>query len=135
MEAEAAHPAAAESQQQLTTAKANSPSQPQELVVFTAWQVETSTAQAGAVADYDAVARPDGAATAEENRPAETASRITVTRMILTVYPADVRKAVTPDKAANPASKPQANSSSQIRPVLHRPAMLPFGSGWLVIQL
>jgi beta-lactamase regulating signal transducer with metallopeptidase domain len=93
---------------------------PQQLIVFTAWeQVETSAPATQTVADYDTApaaysnasskASNDAAPKSDTGKPSkdQTPSRVTVTRLILRIVPAD------------------SNSS--------QPAAMPMG--WFVIQL
>jgi beta-lactamase regulating signal transducer with metallopeptidase domain len=111
--------------------------QPQEWVVLTSWQVQTSAPAAGEAADYDAGAKPSGMEHDAESRPSEPANRITVTRLILTVYPANPDARSAQAKQAGSVPRPVSSSSSRsvTKTLLSRPAMLPFDSGWLVIQL
>lgn len=122
--------------------------QPQGWVVFTAWQVQTSTQSAGITADYETDANGAARQTANENenaaasatssQPSAPASQITVTRLILRIYPA--RPAASSAAGSThaqqaPISRPDSSSNSDTKPVLSRPTALPFDSGWLVIQL
>jgi len=109
--------------------------EPQQWIVLTSWQqVEPSKAKPGRVADYDTeTGQQDAAADQPAN---QRATQVTVTRLILRVYPAS---ALSPMGSATLASKPRvqaagAHSSSTPKPILDLPAV-PFGDGWLVIQL
>jgi hypothetical protein len=119
--------------------------EPQEWIVLTSWrQVEPSTAKTGRVADYDTGAEQENSSTNQAaNRAANPAAnlagnQVTVTRLILRVYPAD---AITNAGSATASGKPAAktagagpHSISTPKPILDLPAV-PFGDGWLVIQL
>jgi beta-lactamase regulating signal transducer with metallopeptidase domain len=99
-----------------SVASADQDSEPQ-YFVLTAWiETRTSTLQAREIADYDTGAP-------EQPQTGESATQITVTRLILAVYPV----------AAAPtwASGSQGPQSSE--PV--RPPAPPAASGWLVFQL
>ncbi len=133
METQSAHLASMEPKQQLLKAvthnadpNAASPAQPQEWVVFTSWQVESPAQIAGKTADYDTGAQTAAAATETSSKPSQAPSRITVTQLIFRVDPVKQASDSAPAKKA-----PSAHSNS----VLPRPAVLPFDSGWLVIQL
>jgi beta-lactamase regulating signal transducer with metallopeptidase domain len=102
--------------------------QPQAWAVLATWQVQSSTPEAGEAADYDGKAQSNGQAQ-EHGKPSQLASRITVTRLILRVYPAG------PAAAAPASNSPASNASSMKKPAFASPAVLPFGNGWLVIQL
>jgi hypothetical protein len=85
--------------------------------VLTAWiETRISTVQAREIADYDAGAP-------EQPQTGDVATQITVTRLILAVYPVAA--------APTPASGTQETSSS--KPV--RPPAPPAASAWLVFQL
>jgi hypothetical protein len=135
----------AEPRQQLAKAQMPGPgtapaqqTQGQEWVVLTTWQTQVSSPKAGETADYDTAAKPDGTASGAGSQPSAPASQITVTRLILQVYPANP----TANPAANsapaqqaPGSKPDSNTTPRSKPVSNRQAALPFYSGWLVFQL
>jgi beta-lactamase regulating signal transducer with metallopeptidase domain len=99
----------------------------QQFIIFTAWtQVEASSPIAQTMADYDTAASVNPAAKNEsldsDNAPNNpTTSRITVTRLIFRVLPPN----------SKPASKASPNSGASSA----LPAAIPFGDGWLVIQL
>ena len=142
-EAQPAHLASTEPKQQMLKAvmpgprtKTASPAQSQEWVVFTSWQVESSAQTAGMIADYDTDARQTEATTDETSgEPSAAQNRITVTQLILKIDPV---KQASANQASDstPVKKAQStNSNSVVKPVLHWPAPLPFGTGWLVIQL
>jgi beta-lactamase regulating signal transducer with metallopeptidase domain len=97
--------------------------QSQTYVVFTAWEVtRISTRQAREVTDYDAGAAAQPQNSAPNGRLAsEPATQITVTRLILGVYPA--------------SSVPGQKTSHATCSSSGRPAALPADSGWLVFQL
>lgn len=91
-------------------------------VVFTAWeQVRTLRRSSTPVADYDADAgnqqQSAGAGSDSESQPAQ----ITITQVILTVYPA--------------ASAPQAKGKNVAGSHSGLPAAVPFDGGWLVFRL
>jgi beta-lactamase regulating signal transducer with metallopeptidase domain len=96
----------------------------QEFVVLTAWEeVQTSSANARSIADYDTSAsEQDHAATGRPDASQET--QISVTRMILVVYPANAYPA---SAATGVQSALKTGSTS------HRPASS--YSGWLFFQL
>jgi hypothetical protein len=145
--------ASASPRQQLVKATASGPRagsgrETPEWVVLTEWRVQGIPQRAVTVSDYDTGASPAPADSASGPADANRAGQITVTRMILRVYPAtqaqgpsssaggpsalrsfsDASQA-TPDPAAKSASKPASNSFSD------QPAAIPFGDGWLVFQL
>jgi beta-lactamase regulating signal transducer with metallopeptidase domain len=104
---------------------------PQQWIVLTTWeQVQTPAAGSGAAADFSANADPDAGAPAQ---PGNTGTRqIAVTQWILRVYPASAISAPNPNAhAGRNSARPNTNFDS----VLHRQAVLPLASGWLVIQL
>jgi beta-lactamase regulating signal transducer with metallopeptidase domain len=107
--------------------------EPQEWVVLTTWQVQSPARGPQATADYDIGARPSEPA--QDGQPSESASRITVTRLILKIYPVTAARDSAQAKPERAASKPTANSTSVAKTILGRPALLPFDSGWLVLQL
>jgi beta-lactamase regulating signal transducer with metallopeptidase domain len=130
-----AHLGATEPRQQLLKAVTPEPraaqsAQPQEWVVFTAWQVQSPAQKAGETADYDTAAQAAGATNATTGEPSQAPSRITVTQLIFTVSPPNRDAKPAPDKDA-----PAAHSTSLTQPVSNHPAPLPFDGGWLVIQL
>ncbi len=103
---------------------------PQQWIVLTTWeQVEVPAAGAGTTADFGA----DSAAAALAQPGKSNARQITVTQLILRVYPANA----VPARGA----KAQAAGANSTRPnpvfnsVLHRQAVVPLSSGWLVIRL
>jgi beta-lactamase regulating signal transducer with metallopeptidase domain len=136
LEARSPELAAAEARQQWVKAGmadrgAATAQQPQEWVVLTTWQVQSTAQEAGEtddMADYDRSAQP--AANDVDSQPSQAASRTTITRLILRVYPATPAAGSAAAKQA-PVSRPDSSSKS----IVSRPAMLPFDSGWLVIQL
>ncbi len=99
-----------------------------QFIVFTAWeQVQTLSRRRRAIADYDTGANTDTAAASQQNGRAnntpasQPATQITVTRVILAVYPVS---SASPSKASH-----TADSNS------HRQAAVPFDGGWLVFEL
>jgi len=70
---------------------ATAPAQGQEFVVLTAWEeVQTSVTRTRPIADYDTGAGAREQISDMTSRPAATrATEITVTRIVLVVYPAD----------------------------------------------
>jgi hypothetical protein len=120
--------------------------QPQEWLVVTTWQVQT-TFKAQNVADYDDGTPADKARMADaasQNQRAETrpAATMAVTRMFLGVYRASqVAQATT--QATGKTTAPAASSTdlkslsnSLSNQQAARPlGAVPFGDGWLVIQL
>jgi len=93
---------------------------PQQWVVFTAWEQVQTRATSGRIADYDTGADAAG-------QP----GRMIVTRMILRVYPV----AAVTDSAQSSPSAPRPGSNSISKSISHQSAALPFGDGWLVLQL
>jgi beta-lactamase regulating signal transducer with metallopeptidase domain len=93
----------------------------EQLIVFTAWeQVDTPAPNAQTVADYDT--EPANKATpAPVDSNNATTRHITVTRLVFKVVP----------QAS--ASDPRPGSGAHSEPA--QPAAIPFGDGWLVIQL
>jgi beta-lactamase regulating signal transducer with metallopeptidase domain len=112
----------------LPASQATQATQP-EYLVFTAWEVtRTSAWQARAVADYDTGAAAEHQDSASKGRPASEPAtqitvmrQITVTRLILAVYPASFAP------STNAAHATGSNSG--------RPAAPPFDDGWLVFEL
>ena len=105
---------------------------PQQWIVLTTWeQVETPAAISGRVQDFSA--NTDSAAAAPAQPGKSNARQITVMQLILRVYPANA----VPARGA----KAQAAGANSTRPnpvfnsVLHRQAVVPLSSGWLVIRL
>jgi len=92
-------------------------------IVFTAWeQVRTVRRGSAPVADYDADAgNQRESAQAASDSESQPAAQITITRVILTVYPA--------------ASAPQANRKHIAGSRSDMPAAIPFDGGWLVFRL
>jgi bla regulator protein blaR1 len=109
--------------------------QTQEWVVLTSWQVQTSAPMAVGTADHVTSTKPNGSAQESGSRPSEPASSITVTRLILTVYPANPVASSARTNHAGSTSRPTSSANFVTKTFLSRPAMLPFDSGWLVIQL
>ncbi len=106
------------------TASAEAP-EPQ-IVVFTAWE-ETPRQAARAVADYDIGAEGDGPrAAAADQRSSEPPVRITVTRWIFAVYPANQPPAPPTSGARTPRT-----TDSHFR----RLPAPPVDGGWLVFEL
>jgi beta-lactamase regulating signal transducer with metallopeptidase domain len=143
--------ASASPRQQLATApgpRAGSGQEAPEWVVLTEWRVQGIPQREVMVADYDTGASATPADSASSAAGSNPAGQITVTRMILRVYPATQAQgprssaggssprhsfseaAQAPaGSAAKSASKPASNSFSD------QPAAIPFGDGWLVFQL
>jgi beta-lactamase regulating signal transducer with metallopeptidase domain len=120
---------------------------PQQWLVVTEWQVQTATFRAQNVADYDEAAPasdPESAnATGSQLAAAKPASSVAVTRMVLTVYTA-APVAQTAGQAKNKAVRQPTATSTELKSLPNRPAIrtltrpfgaVPFGDGWLVIQL
>jgi beta-lactamase regulating signal transducer with metallopeptidase domain len=125
--------ATAQARQQLVKAKL--PSQetmPQEWLVLTTWQVQTPAHESGNRADYDAGAESADAASTTASEPSQP-SQITVTRLILKVYPGKVYPGTS--AAAPQKQTPGAKPDSAAKKLLSQPMALPFDSSWLVIQL
>ena len=100
-------------------------------VVLTAWEeVRTSRRHGGRFADYDAGAtsQPQSADAADQTG-SETFTQITVTRLILAVYPISFGPNGSELNGSGPGAKP-AHAEDSGRP----PTQLP-ESGWLVFQL
>ena len=95
----------------------------EQFVIFTAWeQVDASAGVDNRIADYDAGGRPDatnssGDITGAPNTPAP--SRVTLTRLIFRVLPTGSTRVL----------------RSGAKPGISLPATIPFGDGWLVLQL
>jgi hypothetical protein len=124
--------------------------EPREWIVLTSWQeAQAPAVKTGLVADYD-TEKQDEAGDAVNHEPA---GRFAVTRLILRVYPASATAANQDSPQSSPASPsttPAAGITTQpaSRPTegantgassssksLNQPAAVPFGDGWLVIQL
>jgi beta-lactamase regulating signal transducer with metallopeptidase domain len=91
-------------------------------VIFTAWeQVSTLRHRNDRVADYDTSASSDLDAAAEGQTQSQPAAEVTVTRVILAVYPAE--------------SAPKANAKHATDSHSVRPPAIPFDGGWLIFQL
>ena len=121
--------------QVLVNAAASAPAlastQGQEFIVLTAWEeVQTSAPRAREVADYetdaDTQAQSDDAT---RERGTSPVSQISVTRLILFVYPATAATG-TPAAAATD-TKPARTTGSRS----HRPTASAFDGGWLFFQL
>jgi beta-lactamase regulating signal transducer with metallopeptidase domain len=118
------------------SAPAAASSQGQEFIVLTAWEeVETSAPQSSGtasreVADYGTSAGAQMQSDDSNAKPnASPAAQISVTRLILLVYPAN---AVTGSQAgAATDTKPAHATSSRF----HRPTASAFSGGWLFFQL
>jgi hypothetical protein len=106
-------------------------SQRQEFIVLTAWEeVETSAPRTREVADYETGAdtqMQSEDATSERNT--SPAAQISVTRLILLVYPANA--ATDSPSGATSDTQPAHTTSSHS----HRPIASAFGGGWLFFQL
>jgi beta-lactamase regulating signal transducer with metallopeptidase domain len=104
---------------------------PQQWIVLTTWeQVQTPAAGSGAGSDFSASADSKVAPA----QPGNTGTRqIAVTQLILRVYPANTLS--TKGRKAPAAVGNSARPNSSFKSVLHRQAILPLASGWLVIQL
>jgi hypothetical protein len=104
--------------------------EPQQWIVFTEWAQVQTPATSGAIADYntgsDAAGAPEPAASQRGD-----AGRITITRMILRVYPV----ASPSNSARSSDSAPHTGTNPVSKSVFHQSAAVPFGDGWLVIQL
>jgi beta-lactamase regulating signal transducer with metallopeptidase domain len=123
------------------TAAAKQTAQPQEWLVVTTWQVQT-TFRAQNVADYD-----DGAAKATDaaqDRSAKTrpVAGMAVTRMFLGVYRASQTAQAASRNSGDAANKTARSTATNtdLKSFSSQPAgrpwgAVPFGDGWLVIQL
>ncbi len=121
---------------QLRADKAQGIALPQQWIVLTTWeQVETPAAASGSVADFGANAdSPDANSTPASARRGLAGTRqIAVTQLILRVYPASAVSA--PGANAHAPGNISARGKTVFNSVLHRQALVPLGSGWLVIQL
>ena len=120
---------------EMPSPQANYAGQPQQWVVFAAWEQFQTRATSGQVADYDTGA--DAAATRQTDASQQTAGqqgdtgRITITRMIFRVCPV----AALGNSANSSKSPPRPDSNSVPKSISHQSAAVPFGDGWLVIQL
>jgi beta-lactamase regulating signal transducer with metallopeptidase domain len=114
-------------------ASAADPDDVPQWIVLTAWE-QVQTWNSNETADYDIGV---GANRASPGVPyaGEPANRITVTRLILSVYPASSVSRLLPGKQAAPASRPNTSSDSNPNSISAHTTALPLGSGWLVIQL
>jgi hypothetical protein len=108
--------------------KAEEPSAPaaaqeEGYIVVTTWeQVRTVRRRSAQVADYDADAGNHGEnAQAGSQSHSQPAAQITVTRVILRVYPA--------------SAAPKAHTKHATGSHSGLPAAVPFDGGWLVLQL
>ncbi len=100
----------------------------QELLVVTTWQWQADF-RAQNVADYDDGPRAE---TQKENRPANA---MAVTKMFVGVYRASqAAQAASQNKAANTMARPAAKTTD-LKTLDSRQTAVPFGDGWLVIQL
>ena len=115
------------------------------VVVLTAWEVVRTTHHRPApVADYDTgdQAGADPASNQEPDQPQaqpqnQPATQYIVTRLILSIEPAttpDSANSSNPAGASNPARATKALHSDLSQPI-RQPAAIPFGNGWLVLQL
>jgi beta-lactamase regulating signal transducer with metallopeptidase domain len=99
---------------------------PEQLIVFTAWeQVYIPEPSSQTIADYDtsvSASEPASKPAPSDIDPnSSTTSRITITRLVFKVVPQGT------------VSNPRAGSGVNNLPA--QPAAIPFGDGWLVIQL
>ena len=134
---------------QIPDTDAKQAARPREWLVVTTWQVQTSF-KAQNVADYDA-AQQEQQNTAEDaaqngRTHSSPAASMVVTRMFLGVYRASqtaqaagqVNSPMTGD-AAGKTGRPEATSSDlkslSSQPTARPLSAIPFGDGWLVIQL
>jgi len=131
-------------QQQLIQAEANGSEAPgsalpQQWIVLTTWeQVETPSAGSGRVSDFSVNAEDAGAGTAPARSPQSgmrqgITRQVTITQLILRIYPASALSA--PGRKAHAADASSVRANTGFSSVLHRQAVLPLDSGWLVIQL
>jgi hypothetical protein len=105
---------------------------PQQWIVLTTWeQVETPATDPDTATGFSANANSDVAAPAQPGKSGTR--RITVTQLILRVYPASA--ATAQDRNSQAAGESSARPLKDFNSVLHRQAVLPLSSGWLVIQL
>ena len=95
--------------------------------MLTTWQVQAPERESAGKADYDTGVESADTSDTIASQPSQP-SQITVTRLILKVYPGT--PAAAPEKQT-PGAKPDSASKT----LFYRPAALPFGNGWLVIQL
>jgi beta-lactamase regulating signal transducer with metallopeptidase domain len=104
------------------------PAPEQQFIVFAAWEVvRTSAPKSVPVADYDTGASAESQVGDAAGQPgSESATQVTITQLILAVYPAGVAPA---GSAPSPKATHATGSDSR------HPAALPFGNGWLVFQL
>lgn len=113
------------------------PAPVQQWVVLTTWQVETATPNAGVKSDYDARANGGQKADAAVTTATDTATalpdaqqssqppnRITVTRLILRVFPATAR-----------INSADTGNNSATNRVTEQPGVAAVRGGWLVFQL
>jgi beta-lactamase regulating signal transducer with metallopeptidase domain len=121
------------SQRPAVRASATDPSAAPQWIVLTTWE-QVQSWNSNETADYDIGAGADQAAPGVSSA-GESANRITVTRLILSVYPASSVSRLLPGKQAAPASRPNTSTDSKPNSVSAHTAALPLGSGWLVIQL
>lgn len=96
--------------------------------MLTTWQIKSQTEQAPRAADYDLDEESSNATGATPNQALEPNSQITVTRLILKVYPGAAAR-------APKVPTPDAKTDSAPKTLLNRPAAVPFSSSWLVIEL
>lgn len=122
----------AETASSVTPGAAPEAAVPQQWIVLTTWeQVETPGTGSGKVQDFSADADSDAASPAQ---PGKSSTRqITVTQLILRVYPASAGAA--PGGNSQAAGKNSARPNTGFNSVLHQQAILPLSSGWLIIQL
>jgi beta-lactamase regulating signal transducer with metallopeptidase domain len=105
-----------------TAASTSSPLGEQQYIVFAAWEeVRTTSSRSTRVTDYDTSAFGEQAGASAGQPDSEPATRITITRLVLTVY------------TVNPAPSPKAAHATDSKS--GRPTAVPFDNGWLFFQL
>ena len=109
---------------EMPNAQPNSTAPPQQWVVLTTWEQVQTSAPSGQIADYDSAGETD---INEPTQPGSGAGRMTITRMILRVYPAGA--------LGGSARAAQSTAGPGSKSISHHPVALPFINGWLVIQL
>ena len=130
------------------TETAASVEQPQYFIFTAIQQVQTIPQNSREIADYD-TGETDINSTATQhvtaagsNRTAEPAQRITITRLILRIAPASFTAVPNPaatKMAAKNATAPNTSHATDTKSIdtrpVQQPTLIPFGNGWLVLQL
>jgi len=126
------------------SSKQTAQQEPQYFIFTAVEQVQTLPQNSREIADYDTgaandanSAAPQNATSVANNQTAAPAQRITITRLILRIAPATFT--ASPSKTNTTAPNANSSHSTDTRSVdpapVEQPTIIPFGNGWLVLQL